>query len=64
MDEVKIRTYLTGNGIPYTEPIYDGKPKLRVMDLTSLAQVMRDHFDERGFYKPPAKESKSGGEKK
>lgn len=58
MDEVKIREYLNGNGVPYTEPIYDGKPKLRIMDLTSLPQVMRDYFDERGFYKPAEKETK------
>lgn len=63
MDEVKIRKYLTGNGVPYTEPIYDGKPKLRIMDLTSLPQVMRDHFDERGFYRLPTKKSKQGGKK-
>jgi len=63
MDEVKIRKYLGDNGVPFIEPIYDGKPKLRILDLTSLPQVMREQFDDRGFYKPLAEESKPGGKK-
>lgn len=58
MGKAKIKEYLDKNGVPYTEPIYQDGPKLRVMDLTTLPASMRLYFDERGFYKQPEGEKK------
>lgn len=69
MDLKDIEEYIMANGVPVTRPIYADGQKLRVMDLTSLPDAMRDHFDERGFYKGATEEasqeqSKTKGGKK
>lgn len=62
--EVEMRRYLEYQGVPFTEPIYDGVPKLRVMDTTQLPATMREQFDKRGFFlAPETKSEKTGGKK-
>lgn len=51
MDRADIEEYIVKNGVPVTRPVYADGQKLRVMDLTVLPGVIREHFDERGFLK-------------
>lgn len=62
--EIEMRKYLEYQGITFIEPIYDGTPKLRVMDLTQIPVLMRKQFDERGFFKAPTEQDSSQGGKK
>ncbi len=63
--EREIRKYLDAQGIAFTEPIYDGEAKLRLLDVTRVPQLMRGQFDERGFFIAPKDEpSEEKGKKK
>lgn len=71
MDLKQIEEYIVNNGVPVTRPIYKDGQRLRVLDVTSLPGVIREHFDGRGFYKeaktkaaPKESMSKKGAKKK